>query len=41
LFWVPVPEQRPHLPPSGWWTMEFVGTPGLTWSLNFYFEENV
>lgn len=36
-----VPETRPHLAPSGFWTMEFVGTPGLTWSLNFYFEENV
>jgi hypothetical protein len=41
LFLAYVPEQRPHLPPSGFWTMEFVGTPGLTWSLNFYFEENV
>jgi hypothetical protein len=41
LFWVPVPEQRPVLPVSTFWTLQFIGTPGLTWSCNFYFMELV
>ena len=42
LLYVPVPEERPAVPPSSWITLQFPNTPpAVTWEGHIVFQENV